>query len=80
MLDSRKMSCTLVKNLCVDHPWRNNPLTVFGLRESRPIYRFEASAVKAMRPILTRELISIEFWIFYTLPFTIQHVALASAL
>ena len=28
---------------------------VFGLHECRPIYRFEASAVKAMRPILTRE-------------------------
>ena len=34
---------------------RNNSLMVFGLHEYRPIYRFEASAVKAMRPILTRE-------------------------
>ena len=33
----------------------NNPLMVFGLHECRPIYRLEASAVKAMRPILTRE-------------------------
>ena len=28
---------------------------VFGLHEYCPIYRFEASAVKGMRPILTRE-------------------------
>ena len=49
------MNCTLVRNLCViHHSWWNNPLVVFGLHEYRPIYRFEASAVKAMRPILTR--------------------------
>ena len=29
---------------------------VFGSHEYRPIYRIEASAAKAMRPILTREL------------------------
>ena len=41
---------------CVSRqPWWNNPLMVFGLHEYRPIYRFEASAVKAMRPILTHE-------------------------
>ena len=28
---------------------------VFGLHEYRTIFRLEASAVKAMRPILTRE-------------------------
>ena len=28
---------------------------VFGLHENRPIYRCEASAVKAMRPSLSRE-------------------------
>ena len=28
---------------------------VFGLDEYRPIYRLEAFAVKAMRPILARE-------------------------
>ena len=28
---------------------------VFGLHRYRPLYRFEASAVKALRPILTRE-------------------------
>ena len=48
------MKCTLVRNLCVIHSlW--NMLTVFGLHEYRPIYRFEASAVKATRLILTRE-------------------------
>ena len=48
------MNCTLVRNLCVIHSlW--NTLTVFGLHEYRPIYRFEASAVKATRLILTRE-------------------------
>ena len=31
------------------------PLLVFGLHEYRPIFRLEAFAVKAMRPILTRE-------------------------
>ena len=31
---------------------------VFGFHEYRPIYRFEASAMKAMRLIFTRELSS----------------------
>ena len=39
---------------------------VFGLHEYRPSYKIEASAVKAMRPILTRE-------------FSFQYVALASS-
>ena len=33
----------------------SSPLMFLGLHEYRPIYRFEASAVKATRPILTRE-------------------------
>ena len=50
------MNCTFARNLCViHHSWWNNSLMVFGLHEYLPIYRFEASAVKAMRPILTRE-------------------------
>ena len=39
----------------IRHSWCKNPLKVFGLHEYRPISRFEASAVKVMRPILTRE-------------------------
>ena len=50
------MNCTIVMIFCVSNDsWRNNPLMVFGWNESRPIYRIEASEVKAMRPILTRE-------------------------
>ena len=47
------MNCTLARNLFVIHHslW-NHPLMVFGLHEYRPIYRFEASAVEAVRPIL----------------------------
>ena len=55
------MICTLVMNLCVIHHSLWNTLMVFGLHEYRPIYRFEASAVKAMRPILTRILFPINF-------------------
>ena len=45
-----------MRNLCaIHHSWWNSPLMVFGLHGCRPIYRFEASAVKAMRPMLTRE-------------------------
>ena len=39
---------------------------VFGLHEYRPIYRFSASAVKVMRPILTREFFPINFGILYS--------------
>ena len=47
------MNCTLVKNLYViHHSWWNN-LKVFELHEYRPNYWFEASAVKALRPICT---------------------------
>ena len=58
------ISCSIhgVDELCscgdffvIHHSWWNNPFMVFGLHEYRPIYRFEASAVKAMRPFLTRE-------------------------
>ena len=51
------MNCIFVRIFfCViPHSWLNNPFMVFGLHEYRPICRFEASAVKAMRPILTRE-------------------------
>ena len=50
------VNCTLVRNLCViHHSWWNSSLVVFELHEYRPNYRFEASAVKATRPILTRE-------------------------
>ena len=53
----------------------NNPLMVFGLHEYRPIYRFEASAVKAMRSILTREFSFQLIWGFlYTAPFSILEV------
>ena len=72
------MNCTLVKNICVIHLslW-NHPLMVFGSHEYRPIYRIEASAAKAMRPILTRELLfPINSWDFVHA----QYVALASSL
>ena len=42
---------------------------VFGLHEYRPMYRFEASALKAMRPILTREFsFQLILGILYTSP------------
>ena len=54
---SSRMNSTLVRNFCViHHSWWNDPLMVFGLREYCPIYRFNASAVRAMRLILTSEL------------------------
>ena len=54
------------------HSWWNDPLMVIGLHEYRPICRFEASAVKAMRPNPhTWLLCPVNFWILYTLPFTI---------
>ena len=70
------MNCTLLRNLCViHHSWWNNPLMVFGFHEYRPIYRLQASAVKAMRLILTREFsFQFIFWILDTFPFSILEV------
>ena len=45
----------VVRNFCVIHHSWLNTLMVFGSHEYRPIDRFEASAVKAMRLILTCE-------------------------
>ena len=67
------MNSTLVRNLCViHHSWWNNPLMVFGLREYCPIYRFKASAVKAMRLILTREF-SFQFILLSLLHDDVDH-------
>ena len=52
----------------------------FGLHEYRPIYRFEAPAVKAMRPTLTREFSFQLIWGFCTLPFFILEVSHSNSL
>ena len=69
------------------HSWWNDPLMVFGLHEYRPICRFEASAVKAMRPNPhTCILCPVIFLDFVRSPvhntgcIVSQHVALASSL
>ena len=56
----------------IRHSWCKNPLKVFGLHEYRPISRFEASAVKVMRPILTREF-SFQFILLSLLHCDVDH-------